>query len=152
MKKAILSIICIAVLSITMVAQKSTESQKTPIDIKVMGGFNSSHLTTEHIDWKTQGRVGYQFGASVLVGNKFYFEPGISYVTMTKDVWDSKNPDSTSFKNNISSIRIPAKIGYHIIGNEETLADLRLFAGFGASFITNVNNDADDLDKDDFKI
>jgi len=121
------------------------------VDIKPAFGMNSSHLTTEHVDWKTQGRVGYQFGASVLVGNKFYFEPGIFWQTMSKDVFDANNPDSTSFQNTISSIRIPANIGYHILGSEETLADLRFFAGFGASFITGVKNDSDDLSKDDFK-
>jgi hypothetical protein len=121
------------------------------LEIKPSFGMNSSHLTTEHVDWKTQGRVGYQFGASVLVGEKFYFEPGIFWQTMSKDVFDAKNPDSASFQNTISSIRIPANIGYHILGSEETLADLRLFAGFGASFITGVKNDIDDLSKDDFK-
>lgn len=124
---------------------------KTPVELKVFGGLNSSHLTTEHVDWKTQGRVGYQFGASVLVGDKLYFEPGVSWVTMSKDVYDTNKPDSASFKNTISSLRIPATVGYHLLGSEETLADLRIFAGVGASFITNVKNDSDDLSKDDFK-
>jgi hypothetical protein len=48
-------------------------------------------------------------------------------------------------------MRIPATVGYHILGSEETLADLRVFAGLGASFITNVKNDSGDLAKDDFK-
>ena len=121
------------------------------VELKVQAGLNTSHLTTEHVDWKTQGRVGYQFGAAVLVGEKLYFEPGIFWQTMSKDVFDANNPDSASFKNTISSIRIPAHIGYHILGSEETLADLRLFAGFGASIVTGVKNDSDDLSKDDFK-
>jgi len=119
--------------------------------IKPAAGVNTSHLTTEHVDWKTQGRIGYQFGASVLVGDKFYFEPGIFWATYSKDVFDANNPDSLSFENSIHTIRIPAYVGYHILGSEETLADLRMFAGFGASFVTNVKNDSDDLSKDDFK-
>jgi len=121
------------------------------VELKVMAGVNTSHLTTEHVDWKTQGRVGYQFGATALVGEKLYFEPGVFWQTISKDVFDAHNPDSASFKNTINSIRIPAHIGYHILGNEESLADLRLFAGFGASIITSVKNDSEELTKDDFK-
>ena len=121
------------------------------VELKVMAGVNTSHLTTEHVDWKTQGRVGYQFGATALVGQKLYFEPGVFWQTISKDVFDAHNPDSASFKNTINSIRIPAHIGYHILGNEESLADLRLFAGFGASIITSVKNDSEELTKDDFK-
>ena len=121
------------------------------VELKVSGGLNTSHLTTEHVDWKTQGRLGYQFGASALVGNKFYFEPGVFWATYSKDVFDANNPDTASFQNSIHTIRIPAYLGYHILGSEETLADLRLFAGFGASILTSVKNDSDDLSKDDFK-
>lgn len=121
------------------------------IDIKVGGGFNSSHLTTESVDWKTEGRIGYQFGASVMVGNEWYFEPGAYWLTFTKDIVSANDPNENAFKNTIHSIRIPVYVGYHILGSEDTFADLRLFAGPGASFITSVNNDSDDLSKDDFK-
>jgi len=121
------------------------------VELKILGGLNTSHLTTEHVDWKTEGRVGYQFGATVQVGEKLYFEPGLFFNTITKDVIDANDENADAFKNTIQSIRIPAHIGYHILGSEETFADLRLFAGFGASIITAVKNDSDDLSKDDFK-
>ena len=126
-------------------------SAQAQLEIKLQAGLNTSHLTTEHVDWKTQGRVGYQFGGSVLVGEKLYFEPGIFYQTITKDIVDTNNAEAVEFKNTINSLRIPAHIGYHILGSQETLADLRLFAGFGATLVTGVNNDVDDLSKDDFK-
>ena len=126
-------------------------SAQAQLEIKLQAGLNTSHLTTEHVDWKTQGRVGYQFGGSVLVGEKLYFEPGIFYQTITKDIVDANNAEAVEFKNTINSLRIPAHIGYHILGSQETLADLRLFAGFGATLVTGVNNDVDDLSKDDFK-
>jgi hypothetical protein len=143
MKRLIYTVMLIVGLSVMTMAQD--------IELKVMGGINTSHLTTEHVDWKTQGRVGYQFGAAVLVGEKLYFEPGVFFNTISKDVYDANNPDSASFKNTINAIRIPVHIGYHILGSEETFADLRVFAGFGANMITSVKNDSDDLSKDDFK-
>jgi len=127
------------------------KSKKTYIDIKPAFGFNASHLTTEHVDWKTQGRVGYQFGAGVLVGDKLYFEPGIYWTTVSKDIINKNDPNNEAFKNTINGIRIPVYIGYHILGSEETFADLRLFAGPAASFVTSVKNDHEDISKDDFK-
>ena len=122
------------------------------LDLKFQAGLNTSHLTNEHSDWKTEGHIGWQFGASALVGNKLYFEPGVFWTTVTKDVINKNDSLSQdAFRNTVNSIRIPAHIGYHILGSEETLADLRLFAGFGASIVTSVKNDNDQLKKEDFK-
>ena len=86
-----------------------------------------------------------------MVGEKLYFEPGIFWNTMSKDLYDINDPDPDIFQNTINSIRVPAVIGYHIIGDEEGIFDIRIFGGAGASFVTGVNNDSDDLNKDDFK-
>lgn len=123
------------------------------VEIKPSFGVNSTHLTTEHVDWKTQGRLGYQFGAGILIGEKFYFEPGIYWATVSQNLTDASDPSTEpdEFKNTINSIRVPVFLGYHILGNEESFADLRLFAGPGASFVTGVKSEHDDLSKDDFK-
>jgi hypothetical protein len=119
--------------------------------IKPAVGFNTSHLTTENVKWGAEGRVGYQFGVGVLVGEKLYFEPGIFWNTTSKDVYDKTSADQVNFSHSTSFIRIPAVIGYHILGNEESLADLRFFAGPAASFITSVKDDTGELSKDEFK-
>ena len=75
------------------------------LDIKPAAGINVSHLTTEHVDWKTQGRVGYQFGVGVLVGNKFYIEPGVYWTGVSHDIIDKNDPDETAFQNTISGMR-----------------------------------------------
>ena len=119
--------------------------------IKPSVGINTSHLTTEHMKWGTEGRLGYQFGVGVLVGDKFYFEPGIFWNTTSKDVYDKTSEEPVDFSHSTSFIRIPAVIGYHILGNEESLADLRFFAGPAVSFVTGVKDDTGELSKDDFK-
>ena len=122
------------------------------ISIRPSFGFNLTHLTNEGVEWNSkEQRVGYQFGAGLMVGDKLYFEPGIYWNTMTKDLYMVDDPNEELFKNTISSIRVPAKIGYHIIGDEEGIFDLRLFAGAGCSFVTGVNSEAPGLEKDDFK-
>jgi hypothetical protein len=119
-------------------------------ELKLQAGVNTSHLTTEHVDWTQQGRIGYQFGASVLVGEKFYVEPGILWAQTSKDLFDRNDENATALKTSINTIRIPVFLGYHLLGNEESLADLRIFAGPSGSFITGISSDAD-IAKEDFK-
>ena len=119
--------------------------------IKPAVGINTSHLTTEHVKWGTEGRIGYQIGVGVLVGEKFYFEPGIFWNTTSNDVYDKTAAEPVNFSHSTSFIRIPTVIGYHILGDEESLADLRFFAGPAVSFITGVKDDTGELSKEDFK-
>ena len=144
MKRLIFTLILALGISMMLQAQ---------VAIKPAFGLNATHLTTEHVDWKSEGRLGYQFGVGVLVGEKFYFEPGVYWATVSQNMTDANDPNEQpdEFKHTISAIRVPVMLGYHILGNEESLADLRLFAGPGVSFVTGVNSDHDDLSKDDFK-
>ena len=142
MKKTIFTLAIILSIAIASQAQ---------VDIKPTFGLNSTHLTSDPNNWKSETRIGYQFGVSVLVGDKFYVEPGVYWYTVTKDLVSKTDPEhTTSFKNTINSIRIPVKVGYHIFGSEESLADLRIFAGVAGSFVTSVKNDTDELNKENF--
>ncbi len=142
MKKALFTLL--VSLGIAMVSQAQFE-------LKFQAGLNTSHLTSEHVKWGHEGRIGYQFGVSAIIGEKFYVEPGVSWVTSTKDLYEKSDTTSLNFTTHINMIRIPVLLGYHVLGSEETLADLRIFAGPAGSFITGVKSDSDDLSKDDFK-
>ena len=144
MKKAIFTLTFILGIAFMLQAQ---------VEIKPTFGFNTTHLTSDPENWKSESRVGYQFGASFLVGEKFYAEPGIYWYTVTKDLVskaDTTIESTSKFKNTINGIRIPFKLGYHLLGNEESLADLRIFAGIAGSFVTSVENDTEGLSKDNF--
>ena len=139
MKKIIFSAIIIAAFSF------SSFSQTT---VKVAFGINSSRLNTDEGSWKNEGRVGYQFGGSWLLGNKFYVEPGIYWASISSDMVH-KEEASLNFNNKISMIRIPVFAGYHILGDaSESFFNLRVFGGPSVSFVTKV--ETHDLLKDDF--
>ncbi len=122
------------------------------VSIRPSFGFNATHLTNESVAWNSANqRIGYQFGVGLMVGDKLYFEPGIYWNTITKDLYKVDDPTKTTFTNTINAIRIPVDVGYHIIGDEDGFFDLRLFGGVGGSFVTQVNSDSQDLSKDDFK-
>ena len=117
------------------------------VELKPAIGFNITDVSKYPDTGKAKGQAGFQFGASVLIGNKFYVDPGIFWVKKsTQFVEEGTTP--TELDLDMSGIRIPVTIGYHLLGNEESTAALRILGGASAFFVTSV--DAEGTDKDDF--
>ena len=139
MKRFILSTLIIAAVSFSALSQTT---------VKVAIGINSSRLSTDQESWSNSARIGWQGGGSLLLGDKFYVEPGVYYSSISSDMVH-KDDVNLDFTNTISMIRIPVFAGYHLLGNaSESFFNLRVFGGPSASFITKV--ETSDLIKDDF--
>ncbi len=81
-----------------------TGAMAQTISIRPSFGFNLTHLTNEGVEWNSkEQRVGYQFGAGLMVGDRFYVEPGIFWNTITKDLYKVGDPSEELFKNTINS-------------------------------------------------
>jgi hypothetical protein len=120
------------------------------IQVKLGGGINASKLTTDDGKWSSDANVGWQVGGSWLLGNKLYFEPGIYYASISSDATSTDFP-GLDLSTKINLVRIPAFVGFHILGNaSESFFNLRVFGGPTVSFITHVEG-FEDLIKDDFK-
>ena len=117
-------------------------------EIKVLAGLNfaslSNHPTTT--DWKA--KAGYQFGAGVLIGDKFYVEPGIQFVRNTREV-TTENVDAFDFSQNF--VKIPVYAGYHLLGHESGPLALRIFAGPAASIAGKIKKGDEHITTDDIK-
>jgi hypothetical protein len=114
-------------------------SSFSQISIKPAFGVNTSLLKSDFSGFESEGRIGYQFGASVLIGDKFYADPGVFYSTIYSEIIVGGIED-LNIDNKMSFLRIPLHAGYHIFGNSsETLANLRVFAGPSMSIVTSVD-------------
>lgn len=107
-------------------------------------GFNFTGISSESKDIKAKS--GWQVGASVAFGEKFYVEPGLFYVGKTVKVTGLKD-GLKDFKANFNGIRIPIAVGLNIIESTESALVVRGFAGGSAFFLTSM---ADNLNKSDF--
>jgi hypothetical protein len=130
----------LAVLFFSSVAYAQTE-------IKPTIGINSTNVSQDPATGEATGKIGWQFGASVLIGNEFYIEPGLFYMHSTTDF--SSTDDDFDFETQLRGLRLPVALGFHIIGNEESAIDLRVFGGPSAYFLTGV--DSGPFDRDDFE-
>ena len=90
-------------------------------------------------------------GAEIIVTTQTVFsagygEGGVFYDNKSNEI--KENTTDVTFKTELSGLRIPVMIGYHVFGEETGVFGLRAFGGGSAFILTSVS--AEGLNKDDF--
>jgi hypothetical protein len=124
----------------------STSISFAQLKLKPAIGINFTDFSEDPESGETSAKVGWQIGGTVLIGDKFYGEGGIFWTYKSNEY--NSDDDQITFNTEISGIRIPAMIGYHLLKEEATLIGLRAFGGASVLIVTTVN--ALELTKDDF--
>lgn len=123
-------------------------SLQAQFELKALVGTNFSSISHPPTGYKFSAKPGYQFGAGLLIGDKFYVEPGIQFVRNSKTV----TTGNTDVKFDQNFVKIPVYAGYHILGSEENnLIALRVFAGPAAYIAGKLKSGDDQITKDDIK-
>lgn len=110
--------------------------------IKPAVGVNFTDLSKNEESGEFKAKVGWQIGGSIVLGKKFYLEPGVFYVEKSTK-FDSSGSSVSDIDFKISGIRIPVTIGINF-GDEKSTFNFRIFGGGSAFILTNTKN----LDKD----
>lgn len=100
-------------------------------------GFNSSSLTTDLDSLAFNSNVGFQLGADLVFGNKFYVQPGVMFEYLNNPI-DPRTGSDQDFKR--SYLRIPVMVGYNFAGAKKSFG-FRVFTGPNASFNLSSSND-----------
>lgn len=116
------------------------------VEIKALVGTNFSGMSGHSFD-EFKGSAGYQFGGGVLIGDKFYVEPGIQFGKMTSTITDQTN-DLSDFELKQNFVRIPVYAGYHLVGHESGPLALRIFGGPAVTLAGKLNKELDVFTKD----
>ena len=136
-------------------------------DIRAYAGMNVLQLTTDKgtsiIDGvlhqrNVSGRPGYQFGAAVTFGERFFVQPGIEFATLSTKIVNKNTSKGTELtdETTISVFSVPLKMGFRLIDPEtENIFNVRIFGGFAGHHITKVNHSTKsgslaDITKDDY--
>lgn len=116
------------------------------LEIKPAIGINATSFSEDPISGETSANVGWQLGGTIKMGDKLYGEGGIFWTYKSTKYEEA---DTTfTFNTEISGIRIPAMIGYHLLGEGAGSLGLRAFGGASVFIVTQVN--AFELTEDDF--
>lgn len=143
MKRIVMTLLLISSIVIAVNAQTI---------IKPAIGLNLTTFSTDLPTHEIDGRLGWQLGGTLAIGDEFYIEPGIFWV---KNNWNLQdvNTSNLKFKNDISSLRIPAYVGWNVVGDPDDDRNFHLFAGPSATIVTSVNSEDPDnsnIQTDDF--
>jgi hypothetical protein len=101
-------------------------------------GLTYSDFSKDPSTGKFNGKVGYQFGGSILSGKDFYFEGGLFYQRRSVEYQEAST--GLTFQDDIDGMRVPVMAGFHLLGGEEGGLAVRAFGGGSVSWITGVNS------------
>lgn len=116
--------------------------------LKPAVGISFSDVSKDPATGSANGKVGWQLGGTILLGQKLYFESGAFYVRRSTEITTTDGANTVDF-DGISGLRVPAVVGYHLLGQEESPFGLRVFGGASVFIVTSV--DATGLGKSDFE-
>lgn len=99
-------------------------------------GYNTSKLSTDQSNIKSDLQSSFQFGLFLRLGTKIYVQPEINWVT-EGGVFKSEIGFSNPFESDVKlhTIQIPFLVGAKVI--DLKLLNLRVFAGPTASVVTD---------------
>lgn len=125
MKKAFILTLCLFVLTLTGYSQLEL---KPAVGLTIASFDSNPVFETYEDSVVTNGKAGYQFGASLAIGRKLYVEPGVFYTKLTQDM-SPTNVEKSEFTYSASFVRIPVNFGFQFIGSTTSFAGLKIFIG-----------------------
>ncbi len=125
----------------------ATSSVNAQIELKALIGTNFASLSNPPENLSLAAKSGFQYGAGLLIGDKFYIEPGIQFVRHSKTI--TALDEEFSFVQNF--VKVPVYAGYHLIGHESGPVALRVFAGPAAYISGKIKEGEDQITRDDIK-
>lgn len=134
MKKVLFSLVVAVLYTCTVSAQ---------LTLRPFVGINSSSLSD--LDSASfDSKVGYQLGADLQIGSKFYVQPGLQF-EFVKNTIDPRTGDETDY--NRTNLRIPVLVGYSFGGTQANWA-FRIFTGPNATFNLSDKQDGESAFED----
>jgi len=145
-----LTFLAASVLPSTARAQAQVEVEESgggPV-LKPAIGLSWTDVTEDPQSGDTQAKAGWQVGATLLFGERLYFEGGVFYAKKSTDITAATASTNIDYQG-VLGFRILLMVGLHLLGGDEGSLGLRLFGGGSAFIVTSV--DAEGLSKSDFE-
>lgn len=100
-------------------------------------GYNTSKLSVEKTDIKTDLKNSFQFGVFLRIGKKYYVQPELAFLTQggifkTPSISGGLSPFKQEV--NLKTVQVPLMIGVKAV--DLKVANIRIMAGPVASFVT----------------
>ena len=121
-------------------------TSQAQLELKPAIGVNFTGYSKNPESGEASAQLAWQLGGTISTGDKWYGEGGVFWVQKSNEI--TENTTDFTFKTELSGLRIPVMVGYHLLGKETGMAGLRAFGGASVFILTSVS--AEGLTKDDF--
>ena len=100
-------------------------------------GYNTSKLSVDRSEIKTDLKNSFQFGLYARIGGKFYVQPELAWLTQGGLFKDEDGKINSPFKQEVKlkTVQVPVMIGYKLL--DLKLVNIRAMGGPVASFVTD---------------
>lgn len=117
-------------------------------EIRFSGGYNGSNVS-EAGDEQWVGRAGYQFGADLLIGDRWFVKPGAHLLVRNLDYTYSNGQDinEQEFRYTSRSLSVPVMLGFHLLDPADEPA-LNVYAMGGPTALMRLDADLDNDELD----
>ena len=116
-------------------------------ELKPATGLNFTAFSNNPANIATSAQMGWQVGGTVSIGEEWYGEGGIVWVHKRNEI--TEKTQNIKFDTELSGVRIPLMVGYHLFGKEAGMAGLRAFGGASLFFLSDVT--VENFSSDDFE-
>ncbi len=123
------------------------------VELRPRIGGSYSRLSEDPGSFQQSGRPGFQAGADLMIGNRFFIMPGIEYQKFSYELRQRGTPPPDEDISVIHGLRIPVYMGARLLyPSYKSLLNINLYTGPSLSFITKADIKGDNIfvDKDDF--
>jgi hypothetical protein len=123
------------------------------IELRPRAGGSYSRLNEDPGNFSQSGRPGFQIGADLMIGNKYFIMPGIEFSRTSYELMERGALPPNQDISVINGIRVPLFAGMRLLfPSSKSLLNINLFTGPSVSFVTSVNakDDVILLGKEDY--
>jgi hypothetical protein len=116
-------------------------------EFRLSGGYNGTNVAEAGTE-RWSGRPGYQFGADLQLGSRWFVRPGIHFVVSSLNYTVAAAPElpQQDFTYTSRALRIPVVLGFNLLdASDDPAFNVNVFGG--PSALMNLNAD---LDQDEF--
>jgi hypothetical protein len=122
-------------------------SAQAQVEIRPKVGLNFSNVTETPEGYDNKAKLGFQVGVNVLIGERLYVQPGISYFSRSTE-FSNDNDVNFDTDQDVSGVRVPVFVGFRFVDpDNDALFNARIFAGPTFTYFTQYEFTNEGLDE-----
>lgn len=133
------------ILSLAAVLGFAAASQ-AQLTVKPTAGISITDFSKDSKGTSSKAKVGYQAGAAITYGSRYYVESGVFYSVKNTEFSTTTGTNKINKDALIKGIRVPLTVGAYVIGDTQSFLGVRAFGGGSGYYVLSTGKDVNKSD------